>query len=166
MKLICAVDNCVQTGSSLWGEHGLAFVIETPNGTVLYDTGQSGDVLLHNLDRLKGKPKSFAAVVLSHGHYDHTGGLAAFLKAAYGLPVYAHSAIFDERFSMRTKESPKSIGIPLSAKKAVKAVRSPTEQEIGGGSAGPVDDRKHLWAAALGRAQPEARGEQGGTIRP
>jgi len=120
MKLICAVDNCVQTGSSLWGEHGLAFVIETPNGTVLYDTGQSGDVLLHNLDRLKGKPKSFSAVVLSHGHYDHTGGLAAFLKVAYGLPVHAHSAIFDERFSMRTKKSPKSIGIPLSAKRLSK----------------------------------------------
>ena len=63
MKLICAVDNCVQTGSFLWGEHGLALIIETSNGTVLYDTGQTGDVLLHNLDKLKAKPKNFTAVV-------------------------------------------------------------------------------------------------------
>lgn len=120
MRLTCVVDNSVETSSSLWGEHGLSFMIETDEEKILFDTGQSGDVLLHNLDKLKEKPKDFSTVVLSHGHYDHTGGLAAFLKSAYGVSVVAHSAIFDERFVMRKKKPPRSVGIPISSKKLSK----------------------------------------------
>ena len=58
---------------SLLGEHGLAFWVETPEGAVLLDTGQ-GEVLLRNV-RCLGVPLSEAkAIILSHGHYDHTGG--------------------------------------------------------------------------------------------
>jgi 7,8-dihydropterin-6-yl-methyl-4-(beta-D-ribofuranosyl)aminobenzene 5'-phosphate synthase len=120
MQLTCVVDNSVRTASSFWGEHGVAFMIETGDGTVLFDTGQSGTVLLHNLDRLKVKPQDVEAVVLSHGHYDHTGGLASFLKSACGLPVIAHSAILDERYVMRRKKAPRSIGLPIGSKKLSK----------------------------------------------
>lgn len=120
MRLTCVVDNSVEVGSPFWGEHGLAFMIETNEEKILFDTGQSGDVLLHNLDRLKKEPKDFSTVVLSHGHYDHTGGLAAFLKSAYGVSVVAHSALFDERFVMRKKKPPRLVGIPISSKKLSK----------------------------------------------
>jgi len=48
-KITCIVDNVVQSGSRLWGEHGLAFLVEIGDRRVLFDTGQSGAVLLHNL---------------------------------------------------------------------------------------------------------------------
>jgi hypothetical protein len=44
-KITCIVDNTVQSGSRLWGEHGLAFLVEIGDRRVLFDTGQSGVVL-------------------------------------------------------------------------------------------------------------------------
>ena len=58
MNVTCVVDDAVQRSSPFWGEHGLAFLIETDAGRVLFDTGQSGTVLLHNLDLLGVDPAS------------------------------------------------------------------------------------------------------------
>jgi 7,8-dihydropterin-6-yl-methyl-4-(beta-D-ribofuranosyl)aminobenzene 5'-phosphate synthase len=114
MNITCLVDNAVQHGSGLWGEHGLAFLIETESGRVLYDTGQSGTVLMHNLDALDIDPATFDALVISHAHYDHTGGLSALLaRTRQGLPLYAHSGLFDARYARRAGEV-RSIGIPLA----------------------------------------------------
>jgi 7,8-dihydropterin-6-yl-methyl-4-(beta-D-ribofuranosyl)aminobenzene 5'-phosphate synthase len=113
-KITCIVDNAVQPGSRLRGEHGLAFLIEIESGRVLFDTGQSGAVLLHNLDVLEIEPKSIAALAISHAHYDHTGGLPALLGCTHpGLPLYANPDLFRERFSRRGDEL-KSIGMPLT----------------------------------------------------
>lgn len=49
MRVICAVDDAVQRSSPFWGEHGLALLIEAESGHLLFDTGQSGTELLHNL---------------------------------------------------------------------------------------------------------------------
>lgn len=100
MRLTCLVDNCVPS-SRLWGEHGLAFLIETSEGNVLWDTGQSGTVLLHNLEALSLTKTPLAAVALSHGHHDHTGGLSALLGAHPGLPIYGHQSLLDQRYSLR-----------------------------------------------------------------
>lgn len=152
MRLTCVVDNSVEAGSALWGEHGLSFIIEAGEEKVLFDTGQSGDVLLHNLDKLKQSPKDFSAIVLSHGHYDHTGGLAALLKSAYGISVVAHSAIFDERFVMRNKKPPRSVGIPISAKKLSKLADVNLSKK-------PVEVLPDLWTTGsiYGRQFPEGR---------
>ena len=53
----------------------MAFSIETPDGSLLFDTGQSGDALLHNAVRMEIESEHYDALVLSHAHYDHTGGL-------------------------------------------------------------------------------------------
>ncbi len=113
-KITCIVDNAVRFGSRLWGEHGLAFLIETEAGRVLFDTGQSGAVLLHNLTVLGVDPATIDALAISHAHYDHTGGLPALLeRTRIGLPLYANPDLFRERF-VRRGERVEPIGLPLA----------------------------------------------------
>lgn len=72
-----SADDRMQTG---WG---FAVLLETPEHTVLFDTGADGEVLLENM-RLMGKdPAAIEAVVISHAHGDHTGGM----QALFGLGV-------------------------------------------------------------------------------
>lgn len=113
MKITCVVDNAAKRSSHFWGEHGLAFLIETENDRILFDAGQSGTVLLHNLAILGIEPGDLTALALSHAHGDHTGGLASLLERAPGLPLFAHPDLFRERFSRRG-EKVKSIGLSLT----------------------------------------------------
>lgn len=101
VRLVCLVDNTVQRGSELWGEHGLSFWIETDHGSVLFDTGRTGSVLWHNLGLLGRSLQEASALVLSHAHTDHTGGLVAVLEAKPGLPLHANPDIFGPRFSLK-----------------------------------------------------------------
>jgi 7,8-dihydropterin-6-yl-methyl-4-(beta-D-ribofuranosyl)aminobenzene 5'-phosphate synthase len=71
--------------SILNGEWGLALHAESKRGGetrhVLIDFGYTPEVLLNNMAILKIDPSVFDAMVLSHGHYDHFGGMVGFLKA-------------------------------------------------------------------------------------
>lgn len=58
---------------------GFAVLIETGDHTVLFDTGEDGDALLSNLERLGKDPAAIEVIVISHAHSDHTGGLPALL---------------------------------------------------------------------------------------
>jgi 7,8-dihydropterin-6-yl-methyl-4-(beta-D-ribofuranosyl)aminobenzene 5'-phosphate synthase len=120
METTCVVDNSVKIGSQLWGEHGLGFFIATDAGGVLFDTGASGTVLMHNLAALAIGPEAIDTLAISHAHRDHTGGLSALLECARpGLPLYANPGLFRERFSKRHGE-PESIGLSL-AREALEA---------------------------------------------
>lgn len=87
----------------LRAEHGYSAVIEIEgNGRtrrVLYDAGVSPDGLVGNLDRLGIAPDSFEAIVLSHGHFDHVGGLDGLIKRVGGrnLPVVLHPDFWTRR---------------------------------------------------------------------
>jgi 7,8-dihydropterin-6-yl-methyl-4-(beta-D-ribofuranosyl)aminobenzene 5'-phosphate synthase len=100
-------------GRALYAEHGLSLLLEPPGrtGTVLYDTGQSGEILLHNAKQLGVDLDLAATVVLSHGHYDHTGGLPTLVKGRTRRLI-AHPQAFDEK--LKGKEQPKSIGSPVT----------------------------------------------------
>lgn len=113
ITITCLVDNSVQARSSLWGEHGLAFLIESQGKRALFDTGASGAVLVHNLMELNILPDNIAALALSHAHYDHTGGLSALLELRPGLPLYAHPDLLRKRFSRRGDEV-RAIGLRLT----------------------------------------------------
>lgn len=86
MKLTCLVDNAVLPLSSFWGEYGLAMLVESQDGRVLLDTGASAVVFMHDLEAAGVELESITALVLSHGHHDHTGGLSAFLERRPGIP--------------------------------------------------------------------------------
>jgi len=120
MRVICVVDDTVQRSSPYWGEHGLAFLIEAEGRRVLFDTGQSGTVLLHNLRLLGIDPPTIDALAISHGHYDHTGGLPTLLEHLRpGTALYANPDLFRERFSRR-EGNVQSIG-PSLTKEALAA---------------------------------------------
>lgn len=114
MKIRCLVDNSARRGARFWGEHGLSFHVETADGAVLFDTGQSGDVLLHNAGLFGLDLAQVDALAISHAHYDHTGGLEAFLAHSKpGIPLYANPDLFRERYSQRGDEY-RAIGMPIS----------------------------------------------------
>jgi 7,8-dihydropterin-6-yl-methyl-4-(beta-D-ribofuranosyl)aminobenzene 5'-phosphate synthase len=105
MRVICVVDNAVQRSSLFWGEHGLSFLIEAEGKRLLYDTGRSGTVLLHNLEVLGVEPATIDAIALSHAHNDHAGGIAKLMDyVRSGTPLYAHLDLFRERFSKKGEE--------------------------------------------------------------
>ena len=105
----------------LLAEHGLSFWIEYGDKRILFDTGQS-DILVRNARTLGINLAEADAIVLSHGHYDHTGGLSAILEIAPKATVYLHPAAIESKFS-RKISSVNSIGIPYVAKKAVQKCR-------------------------------------------
>jgi 7,8-dihydropterin-6-yl-methyl-4-(beta-D-ribofuranosyl)aminobenzene 5'-phosphate synthase len=146
ITLCCIVDNTAQHGSSLWGEHGVSFVIETPDGQVLFDTGQSGDVLVHNSALMNIQLDQVDAIALSHAHYDHTGGLEQLMTfAKQGTPLYGNPDLFRERFETKDGNS-NSIGMRLSREQidkhlAVRLSAAPTEILPGVWTTGEITNR-------------------------
>lgn len=72
----------------LIAQWGFACLIEGLEKTILFDTGGAGRILLSNMRHLKQDPKGIDAVVLSHIHWDHTGGLPSLAPIRTGVPVY------------------------------------------------------------------------------
>ena len=101
MKIITLVDNRTQS-KNLETEHGLSLYIETDdNQRILYDTGQS-DLFMHNAEKLGVDLSDIDRVVISHGHYDHIGGLVSLLKGNQNAKINMHTTLFDyEYFSVK-----------------------------------------------------------------
>ncbi len=114
MKVTCLVDNAVKAQSPFWGEHGLSFLIEQDNRRLLFDTGATDSVLLHNLNQVQLSLRDIDAIALSHSHPDHTGGLPQLLMQREAVPVYAHPDLLRPRYVRRNGETtPK--GLPMTA---------------------------------------------------
>lgn len=96
MKIITLMENLVY-GQGLVAEHGLSVYIETANRKMLFDTGQSG-IFIQNAKALGIAIEDIDSVVLSHGHYDHTGGLYPFLDVNKKAKVYARRELFDPKY--------------------------------------------------------------------
>jgi len=78
----------------LAAEHGLSLYIETDHHKILFDAGQSG-AFADNAMRMGVDLSAVDLCVLSHGHYDHSGGLARFLEVNDHAPVYVHERAFE-----------------------------------------------------------------------
>ena len=98
VELLVLVDNQA-TVPPLRSEHGLSILIRTPDGRVMFDTGSSPEILQHNAESLEVDLSQVDAVVVSHGHCDHTGGLAVVARHARPLDIYAHPSVFSRRWS-------------------------------------------------------------------
>lgn len=95
-------------------EHGLSIFIEHENANVLFDTGQS-DVYCHNAVRMGVDLSKTDCIVLSHGHYDHCGGLIHFPKSDRFPKIYVHEAAFAKRYALNPDgQTYREIGIPWS----------------------------------------------------
>lgn len=112
LRLTIVCENTVGRPLPLIGEHGFACLLDCAAGRILFDTGR-GAALLPNLKVLGIDPASIEAVVLSHGHDDHTGGLLPLLREIGPRPVYAHPGIFAERYHLRGEER-RAIGMQAS----------------------------------------------------
>lgn len=114
ITITCLVNNEVLFGPSVWGEHGLSWLIETPQTQIIFDTGSSAEVLAHNLKVMKKSLRRLSHVVLSHGHYDHTGGLSHLLAMGCKLRLIAAPQVFEAKYATQRGKPPRSIGIPLT----------------------------------------------------
>ena len=79
----------------LISSNGFSCLIKGTEKTVLFDTGGDGNILLHNMRKLKVIPESVDVVVISHEHGDHTGGLLSFLSFNDDVSIYLPSILPD-----------------------------------------------------------------------
>ena len=107
------VENTVNI-RGLHAEHGLSFLIRMGGRKVLFDTGQTG-LVTQNARQMGLDLSDLDAVVLSHGHYDHTGGLGSVLGVAPEAEVYLHSEALAPKYSRQADKTSRSIGMPLAA---------------------------------------------------
>lgn len=100
--------------SGLLAEHGFAALVNVGGNKILFDTGAS-DTFVANAAALGIDLGDVSTVALSHGHYDHTGGLMAFLRLHDGpVDVYAHPDLFSPHYAFQPGVRPRYIGIEWS----------------------------------------------------
>ena len=132
-----------RTAYGLEAEHGFSLWIETAGHKILFDTGR-GEAMLKNAEALGIDLGLADCVVLSHGHYDHTGNVSNVLARAGHARLYLHPDAMQARYSIH--DAPKPIGMPEEVKMAVRAlpdsrrcwVSTPWALEVGVLLTGPV----------------------------
>ena len=113
MKITIVFENHAGYRKGLIGYHGFSALVEANGYRVLVDTGTDGKVLLNNMSELGISPDDIDALFITHGHYDHTGGLRELLSArTEALDIYAHPGIFKRRLALKPKK--REIGIPFT----------------------------------------------------
>ena len=108
MKITLLVDQ--QEHETLQSEFGLSMLLEDAAGNFLFDTG-TDSALVNNLKTLNIQPEMVENVILSHGHYDHTGGLA------YLAPqkIFCNRQVTQEHYSYHNKDDIHNISMPENA---------------------------------------------------
>lgn len=92
MKITIIYDN-ETSDETLKPDWGFSCLIEAYGRRILFDTGGSGSILLKNMTALSIDPRSIEEVFISHIHFDHTGGLSAFLDVNDNVTLYAPSSL-------------------------------------------------------------------------
>ena len=119
LKITIIVDN--YAAKNCLAEHGLAYYIEVDEKRIFFDSGQ-GKVIKHNCEKLDVDPLRANALVLSHGHYDHTGGIK-FLKEHFSdnVKVYLHPDALEEKYA-KDDDKFRYIGIAKKNKEWIKSI--------------------------------------------
>ena len=147
----------------LLAEHGLSLWIEADNRCLLFDTGQSG-AFVDNAGMLGIDLGDTEAVVLSHGHYDHGGGLAEAPERFHGVPLYVHPAAFDGKYSVTPEQGGRYNGAAFGGLEAIRAAipgtvltEQPTEILPGVWATGTIP-RRHVYEVTGGPFYRDAEG--------
>ena len=109
-------------------EHGLSLYIEANGYKILFDTGQS-ELFAENAGKLGVDLSKVDICVLSHGHYDHSGGLRRFTQLNDHAPVYLNRHAFEPHYNAADKY----IGIDAALKGCGRLVFTDEQAVIGGG---------------------------------
>lgn len=97
MKITALLENTTSR-DDLMTEHGLSLYIETANHHILFDMGQTG-LFAENARMMNIDLTAVDIAVLSHGHYDHGGGLKTFLALNSQAPVYVNRYAFEAHYN-------------------------------------------------------------------
>ncbi len=100
MKVTILTENTVYK-RGLLGEHGLSLLVDTGRQRYLFDTGQSR-VFVHNAAKLGIDLKGLDGVILSHGHYDHGGGLEYWQELG-NVPIYVQEKAFEKKYNENSR---------------------------------------------------------------
>jgi len=112
LRITTLSENTASMGNFL-AEWGLSILIETDEANILLDTGKSISAS-YNADTLGIDLSKIDKIVLSHGHFDHTGGLRQILrKMRKEVEIIAHPDIWTAKYARRQGEADRYIGIPF-----------------------------------------------------
>jgi len=89
MKITIVYDNEVYKKSiGLKSDWGFSCLIETKHDAILFDTGTNGEILFHNMNKLKINLRDISKIVISHEHSDHNGGLKSLIPFVENIEVF------------------------------------------------------------------------------
>jgi len=91
-------------------EHGLSLYIEANSRKILFDVGAS-ELFLENAKKLNVDICEVDYLIISHGHYDHGGGLRAFLRENTKAEIFLHRLAFEKYYALRSNDEPEYIGL-------------------------------------------------------
>jgi 7,8-dihydropterin-6-yl-methyl-4-(beta-D-ribofuranosyl)aminobenzene 5'-phosphate synthase len=117
IRITVLVENSVHC-QGLVAEHGLSFHIQCGERNLLFDTGQT-DLAVINAETLRLPLDRVEALVLSHGHYDHPGGVPAMLEVVPQARIFLHPAAFEKKFSQNSGSS-RQIGMSDCVAQAIR----------------------------------------------
>lgn len=100
VKITTLIENSPGEHYALKTEHGLSFFIEKDGHSLLFDTGQTG-AFLKNAEQLRVDLHSVETVVLSHGHYDHSGGFRALTELTTDFRLLLGTGFFQEKYGVK-----------------------------------------------------------------
>jgi 7,8-dihydropterin-6-yl-methyl-4-(beta-D-ribofuranosyl)aminobenzene 5'-phosphate synthase len=113
-RLVVLMDNCTPS-DRLLREHGFSVWVEVDGTKILFDTGMSG-AFAQNADYLNIPLDQTESIVLSHGHYDHSGGLSCAFERAPSAVLYAHPDVTKTCFRLKQTGEVYDIGMPEAGK--------------------------------------------------
>lgn len=113
MKITTLIENNLGNKEDLDTEHGLSVYIEVDGKNILFDTGQSGN-FIDNAEKLDIDLKNLDYVIISHGHYDHSGGLERLIKDINpDIELYLGHGFFNKKYSLIGDDDYDYIGNPF-----------------------------------------------------
>jgi 7,8-dihydropterin-6-yl-methyl-4-(beta-D-ribofuranosyl)aminobenzene 5'-phosphate synthase len=110
-------------------EHGLSLYIETKKHRILFDVGAS-ELFLQNAKSLDVNIADVDYLIISHGHYDHGGGLKVFLQENSAATVYLHQQAFEKHYALSSTGKPELIGLDAGLKQNSQIVFSSDNYSI------------------------------------